>query len=197
MTVVPLRQEQMSLVESALMRLQRVQQTHDEVAHRDILSFSLHKRLKHMVLHFYKYAGNIETARSAQDTAALRRVLVDAFIICLASANALNLRLDLALGADAIDQIAFRESSTFGGDDLYGQAVRELVLIGGQMAKAMESLDHVELGNPREAMLDLVPQLAASMLGLLGRAIGSEVEAAVCARLRAVEQRSIFASSTQ
>ena len=37
--------------ESILLPLQKLQQSHDEIAHRDILSFDLYKRLKHMVLH--------------------------------------------------------------------------------------------------------------------------------------------------
>lgn len=176
------------------MRLQRVQQAHDEIAHRDILSFSLHKRLKHMVLHFFKYAGNIEAARGTQDVAALRRILIDALIICLASANALNLSLDKALGVcDDLDDAGEQPWPQIGADQ-FGEAVRYFVLIGGQMAKAVESLDHMEHGNPRAAMNELVPQLTAVVLGLLREARIGGVEAAVCSRLAAVEQRSIFSS---
>lgn len=193
MTVVPLRQESTKPMEGALMRLQRVQHAHDEAAHRDILSFSLHKRLKHMVLHFFKYAGNIEAARVDQDAAGLRRVLIDTFIICLASANALNLSLDRAIGVcQDLQEIAGRDVSQV-DQDVYGEAVSRLVLVGGQMAKAVESLDHMEDGNPRAAMSALLPQLTGAVLGMLARAGVNDIEATVRARLLAVERRALFA----
>src|SRR5438270_1487214 len=89
--------------EDVLLPLQRLQQRHDEVAHRDILSFDLYKRLKHMVLHFYKYAGRAEALREGGDLAALGRTLLDAFIICMASANALNLSLGRTIDVHAED----------------------------------------------------------------------------------------------
>jgi hypothetical protein len=181
--------------EEVLLPLQRLQLAHDEAAHRDILSFSLHTRLKHMVLHFYKYAGNIEAARAAGDRVALRRTLVDAYIICMASANALNLSLGEALPVsveakdlDSLAQVFGRESV---GHDLFGGAVSQLVLIGGKMAKALESEDHMEDGNPRAAMMALVPQMTAAVLGLLGHLEGG-LDAAVRKRLQSVEQKSIF-----
>lgn len=195
MTVVPLRTESpANRGEGALMRLQRAQQAHDEVAHRDILSFNLHTRLKHMVLHFFKYAGNIETARASGDLATLQRVLVDALIICLASANGLNLSLEKALGGDTGLESLDPSSATSGLDDPFRSAVSKLVLLGGQMAKAMESLDHMEAGDPRATMNALVPQLTAEVLMLLKDIGARDIERKVLARLRAVEERSIFAA---
>lgn len=179
--------------EHVLLRLQRVQQLHDELAHRDILSFDLYKRLKHMVLHFYKYAGNIERAKETADRAVLSRILIDTFIICMASANALNLSLGSKIGkhAESVDRLAKQLGEEIGSGDLFATAVRDLLVIGGQMAKVMESSDHLERGDPRAEMEDLIPKLTAKVLGLLGQ-MGTEVDQAVRTRLSMVEAKSIF-----
>lgn len=181
--------------ESILLPLQKMQQTHDEIAHRDILSFDLYKRLKHMVLHFYKYAGRIESARGAGDLQQLRRTLIDSFIICMASANAMNLSLGEAIQEKAesndLDALAQQLGKAVRATDLFAEAVRSLVVLGGQMAKAVESADHMERGNPRAEMEDLVVKLTVSVLGLLGHLKG-ELRKAVQERLHSVELKSIF-----
>jgi hypothetical protein len=182
--------------EDVLLPLQRLQQRHDEVAHRDILNFDLYKRLKHMVLHFYKYAGKVELARQSSDKLALRRILMDAFIICMASANALNVSLgahidDLAESLD-VDALANSIARRFPVGDVFGDALQHLVLIGGRMAKAIESSDHMEDGNPRSEMNLLVPELAVALLAVCSR-LGVGLESDIRIRLAAVEGKSIFA----
>jgi hypothetical protein len=181
--------------ESILLPLQKLQQAHDEVAHRDILSFDLYKRLKHMVLHFYKYAGRIETARSAGDPQQLRQTLVDTFIICMASANAMNLSLGESIleiaEARNLDSLAHELGKKIQSTELSAEAVRTLVVLGGQMAKAIESADHMERGDPRAAMEGLVAQLTVVVLGILGHMNGN-LDRDVRARLHGVELKSIF-----
>ncbi len=182
-------------LEEVLLPMQRLQQQHDEIAHRDILSFELHKRLKHMVLHFYKYAGKIQAAGEAQDKQELRRILVDTFIICLATANSLNVSLGEVLSgvveAPTLDSVAHASAKQLKPTDLFASSVRDLVLIGGQMAKAVESADHMEPGDPRSDMARLVPELTRSVLAHLGHLDGG-LEDSVRARLAAVERKSIF-----
>lgn len=181
--------------EEILLPLQKLQQRHDEVAHRDILSFDLYKRLKHMVLHFYKYAGKLEAARQSRDPLALRATLLDSFIICMASANAMNVSLGQALSVRAeapnLDALSHRLARDIVGSDVFSEAVVRMVLIGGRMAKVVESADHMEDANPRAAMAALVPEMTAAVLGLLGHLPGG-IEGDVRRRLRAVEERSIF-----
>lgn len=184
-------------LEEIFLPVQRMQLEHDEKAHRDILSFSLHKRLKHMVLHFYKYAAKITLAAEAGDEATARKILIDAFIICLASSNALNLSLGKSIEASpesaTLDSVAQVLAKCYVSPDVYRSAARDLLLIGGRMAKVVESADHMEAGDPRGDMARLVPELAASVLGHLGR-MQVGIEQAVRARLTGVEQKSIFAS---
>jgi hypothetical protein len=176
-----------------LLQLQRVQQVHDEVAHRDILSFDLYKKLKHMVLHFYKYAGRIEQAKDTRNMDVLGGTLIDTFIICMASANALNISLDAAIGKDAetmkaLTQLLHSESKF---TDPFEASVRELLVIGGKMAKAIESSDHMERGDPRQQMELLVPMLTKGILACLDT-LPIDVETTVKSRLAAVETKSIF-----
>lgn len=181
--------------ENILLPLQKLQQTHDEAAHRDILSFDLYKRLKHMVLHFFKYAGKIEAARSGANPSDLRQVLVDTYIICMASANAMNLSLGAAIAYEYefsdINALARELSKSIGGTDFFGEALRSLLLIGGSMAKAIESSDHMERGNPREVMESLIPQLAIAVLGILG-CLDGNIETDIRSRLHSIEKKSIF-----
>lgn len=181
--------------ESILLPLQKLQQKHDELAHRDILSFDLYKRLKHMVLHFYKYAGRIEASRSTDDTQQLRRTLIDTFIICMASANAMNLSLGETITdaseANDLDSLAHELGKKIHSTDLYAEAVRALVLLGGQMAKAIESADHMERGDPRASMEELVAQLTVVVLSILGK-LNGKLDNDVRARLNGVELKSIF-----
>lgn len=195
MKVVPIKRTDAIPAENILLQLQRVQRAHDELAHRDILSFSLHKRLKHMVLHFYKYAGKIETSRITGDTVAMRATLLDAFIICMASANSMNLSLGKTLlatpDAQDLDGLAQVLGRKFRAPDLFSQAVSRFVVIGGKMAKALESEDHMEVGNPRAEMNALLPEMTETVLGLLGH-LGKGLDADVRQRLISVEQKSIF-----
>lgn len=181
--------------EKILLPLQKLQQAHDEVAHRDILSFDLYKRLKHMVLHFYKYAGRIEASRSTGDLQQLRRTLIDTFIICMASANAMNLSLGEQIvevaEANNLDSLAHELGKKIQSTDLSAEAVRSLVVLGGQMAKAIESADHMERGDPRATMEELVVQLAVVVLGILGH-LNGKLESDVRSRLSSVELKSIF-----
>ena len=182
--------------EEILLPLQRLQLAHDQAAHFDMLAFDLHKRLKHMVLHFFKYAGKIESARDSRDNVALRAILLDTFVICVATANALNLSLGKHVTGSSetkdLDGLAAAVGKRFPGVDLYTDAVRQLVLTGGRMAKAIESLDHMERGDCRAAMESLVPELTTAVIGLLGRT-PQGLEDDLRARLASIEQRSIFA----
>lgn len=182
-------------VERILLPLQRLQHEHDKVAHQDILSFDLHKRLKHMVLHFYKYAGKIQAANDSQDRVELRRALLDAFIICMASANALNLSLGTVISTEVesvdLDELSEVLAERVASENLYASAARDFLLIGGRMAKAVESADHMEDGNPRGDMTRLLPELTITVLAHLGH-LGRGLEADIRTRLARVEQKSIF-----
>jgi hypothetical protein len=187
----------MKSAEASLLPLQRKQQEHDERAHRDILNLDTHTRLKHMVLHFLKYAGKIASAREKGDVEAFKSALVDTFIICMATANALNVSLgqQIAQEADGIDHLASLLSKEIASATIFDTALVKLTVIAGGMAKAIESTDHLELGNPRAQMEDLIVQLSRAILGVIGTQ-RLHLEDAIDGRWKAVEAKSIFARRT-
>lgn len=106
---------------------QQAQQEHDLRNHFDILSLSRLDRLKHYGLHFAKYAGRF--ARGDAETKSRTETLVDAFLVALSAANALNQVLpDRDEGAaleDAPSDLAFTDQA-------------------GRFADACEKIDHLE-----------------------------------------------------
>jgi len=109
--------------------LQLEQFKHDEMYHREIARLTTQDRLKHMALHFAKYAGNLAEAGDNQD--ALKKAVTDTFVIAVSTANILNVRLPEALSEGAIES-AVEPFATV------------LMIHAGRMAAACEKLDHLE-----------------------------------------------------
>jgi hypothetical protein len=176
-----------------MLQIQRDQNTHDRLAHRDILNLDTHTKLKHMTLHFLKYAGKLAEAHESQSRSSLEAALVDAFIICLATANALNVNLGATwrLFAENLDQLSRSLCPRNCAVDPFDGALFGLVKISGRMAKAIESTDHLERGNPRADLESLIVELASAILSLLGY-LETPIEESVRARWIAVESKSIF-----
>ena len=130
-----------------LTELQFEQQRHDELAHRDILCLPVQDRIKHMVLHFAKYSGHFAELYESHDENKFTSTLIDTFIICLASANTLNIKL-----APRLQQLSVKERCSFLDQEqgtlttsaLSAGLFPLLAQITGTMAKACESLDHLE-----------------------------------------------------
>lgn len=178
-----------------LLQTQRDQLNHDLRAHSDILNLDTHTKLKHMILHFLKYCGKIADARELESEELFNLTIVDAFIICLATANALNINLgkDWEPAALDLDSLAIEISKlqTGSNSDNYLDALSRIVRISGKMAKAIESTDHLERGNPRADLESLTVQLAFELLSIVGKG-KINLEDAMKKRWHAVESKSIF-----
>jgi len=186
----------MKSAEALVLSVQREQQSHDLLAHRDILNLDTQMRLKHMTLHFLKYAGKLAIARQKKDAKLLHHTLVDTFIICLATANALNVSLanSWSVQAEDIDQVAKEIAKEFGlyeEDVIFDEALFKLAVIAGKMAKSIESTDHLERGNPRAELEDYVVELSKEMLAMIG-ALKLPILTLIRQRWAAVEAKSIF-----
>jgi hypothetical protein len=179
--------------EAILLPLQRAQQDHDSLAHRDILNLDTQTRLKHMVLHFLKYAGKISAASEARDLDSLRGVVIDTVIICLATANALNVSLGRAIDSSAanLDDLCRNLAIHIEPSMVYEKALGDLVKVAGKMAKSIESTDHMERGNPRAEMESLIVDLSKAMFAIVG-ALDLRLQPSVEVRWSAVEAKSIF-----
>lgn len=176
--------------------LQCAQLEHDERFHRDIVVLPPAERLKHMALHHAKYAGYLVDAIDNQDDLRIKRILTDAFIITLATANSLNQDLSLASDGTCSDQHPTTLGRRLAGkltdstnDSIW--LLKEFVRRSGQLAKACEAWDHMEnlqfLSQLRECNLGLFELVvaAASLRHLdLGKSYGE--------RIQEVESKSIF-----
>ena len=183
----------MKSAESILLPLQLEQLEHDRLAHSDILNLDTQTRLKHMALHFLKYAGKIVCAKESEDQAALSAVVTDTLIICLATANALNVSVGatLDLRADSLPALCARLSTSSSKLNVFDTALMDLLKIGGGMAKAIESTDHLERGNPREFLESAIVDLTFAMLAVAGR-LHLKLPDTIRVRWRNVESKSIF-----
>jgi len=181
--------------ELILLPLQKRQSIHDDLAHRDILNLSHIDKLKHMTLHFFKYAGRIASARERQDTEVLKRCLIDAFIICLSTANALNMSLGKLITTSkhvsSLLELSATLSEEIDKNDLFMSSVFGISETGGRFAKVLESLDHLELGNHRQQLEHLLPILSVIVLAHLG-CVSSDLESAILSRYEEVEAKLIF-----
>jgi hypothetical protein len=185
----------MKSAEAALLPIQLAQQEHDLLAHRDILALDTQTRLKHMTLHFLKYAGKIAAAGERRDRESLVSTIVDSFIICLATANTLNVSLGAHIesSVNTVDDLARELAHEVGEDDLFWRALHGLVKVAGQMAKSIESTDHLERGNPRAELEALIVELSRETLIVAG-STGVSLEASIRQRWNAVEAKSIFST---
>lgn len=156
--------------------VQLAQFRHDEAYHREISRLTIHDRLKHMVLHFAKYAGRL---LAAPDDQTFRQTTVDTFIIAVSCANILNLSVDKQspLPASAVE-----------GRDWFA---RELAITAGKMATACEKMDHLEDFPFRQTMV-------SETLGLLGALValfnseGRDAVVEMNNRLADIKKKSIF-----
>ena len=184
--------------EEILLSLQAAQQTHDLLAHRDILNLDTQTRLKHMILHFLKYSGKMAIAQENRDEKLLINTLIDTFIICLATANALNVSLgaDLNILTSDLKSLGIELSKNFRKEKIHEHALIELVTTAGRMAKSIESTDHLERGNPRAELEKLIVELSSAMLGISGL-INFTLQDEIEKRWKIIETKSIFSRTVK
>lgn len=180
---------------SYLLDLQWTQLAHDERYHKDVVIMSLGERLKHMALHMAKYVGYLAEIEG-DDEDRVARILTDAFIITLATANTLNQDLgrdlgDAAEGVADLDRLAAAVGSDMGQDISVAGLLRPFARHAGALAKACESLDHMEAFPFRSAMRDSNLALFKLVVAA-GAARSIPLEQRYRERLRVVEERSIF-----
>lgn len=166
--------EAVSLDASVLDQLQWEQFEHDEKYHREIARLTVQDRLKHMALHFSKYAGEIFAVPSEDKYC---RLVTDTLIIAISAANTLNIRI-----ADIVEQIETRDVREFD---------RQLVVAAGRMATACEKLDHLE-------DFPFRPHIAGEVAKIINAALteftdkGWDVPTMIRGRLAPVKAKSIF-----
>ncbi|CDO59725.1 hypothetical protein BN1012_Phect1511 [Candidatus Phaeomarinobacter ectocarpi] len=155
-------------------RLQWEQFQHDEKYHREIVRLDIQSRLKHMALHFAKYAG--ELCEEPAETE-FKRLVTDALIIGISTSNFLNERI-----ADSLKSNVVGKNPDF---------VRTLIITSGRMAGACEKMDHMEDFPFRPTISEQVARIVGGALDVFADR-GWDFEEVSEARLRPVKQKSIF-----
>lgn len=155
--------------------VQLAQFEHDEKYHREICRLSTQDRLRHMSLHFAKYAGRLLDDPSDAD---FRQIAVDTMVIAVSCANILNVDL---LG----------KFVPFAGKLAQPEYTRRLAIAAGKMAAACEKLDHLE-------DFPFRPTLTTQALGILTDSValfqteGWEPVQEMSQRLAKIKAKSIF-----
>jgi hypothetical protein len=122
--------------------------------------------MRHFALHFSKYIGYFVQAIDQSNPDLYRKALIDSFIIDLAAANTLNLNLG-AVACEVRENMPsdIRELGTlleheFGRPhDERIWIVKLLAVQASRLAKACESLDHVDAYPFRSVMEDSIVQI--------------------------------------
>ncbi|USA62993.1 hypothetical protein NCF85_16025 (plasmid) [Qipengyuania citrea] len=154
--------------------LQRAQFWHDEKFHREISRLNTQDRLKHMALHFAKYAGALQDSPNDDRRTGL---IVDTFIIAVSTFNILN--------------VAIAEKFQFPALDTNRDFKTRLSIAAGKMAAACEKLDHLEAFPFREVITNQTAEILASVLKE-SEQIDLDLRSAVASRLQEVKSKALF-----
>lgn len=184
---------------ATLTRLQWQQRQHDIAYHGDIWHLPPQHSLTHMTLHQTKYMGALATALVAGDAHAVRKLLTDAFIITLATANILNQDLSAHITAPApvvgdlggLGCVLLRGNHV-GCDVMHaGEVTVRYAALCGVMAKACEAFDHAEDYPSRATLAACNADICRLVIGLAA-VRNIDLPAAYQARMTQVEAKSVF-----
>lgn len=142
-----------SALHKTIIALQWDQLKHDEVYHKDITILPISQRIQHMALHNAKYTSYFFNAVDNGDSMKMEKALIDAFVITLASANTLrqDIGSDLStLYTDLLNVNSLYDLGRYLAQSFQYDAqdtfffLRLFIQYNGDLAKACESLDHLE-----------------------------------------------------
>ena len=156
--------------------VQFAQFEHDEKYHREISRLSIQDRLRHMALHFSKYAGRLYEEPSEEF---IRQTAVDTLIIAISCANILNRDVSTMTAQRANECLAVE------------QFARELTIAAGKMAAACERIDHLEDFPFRAAITEQVEVTLVAAFDFLS-ALQMDPVCEMASRLSRIKAKSIF-----
>ena len=204
----------METKERTLTDLQLRQLSHDKVYHPDIYNLPPQHKLRHYVLHYAKYVGRIVEAGERNDVDLFKLTMIDTFIITLAAANLVGAKMffitekggelhpddsTLKNVIDAIDMPPEEQLTFFNKEnrllecDGYHDVAHLMAIVTGELASAVEKLDHMENGLADNKLLisklSKLLSTCARAFAFLGNSDPSEY---IVARWGAIERNSIF-----
>lgn len=165
-----------------MLRLQWLQDQHDQHYHQDIYTMSRANNITHMVMHMAKYTGKLVNISMERDKLEFPTepnpqyagVLTDYLIVLMSAANRMNINLGLGLAGFCKDSSRWVSYGGFYPNlETAVEALRETVVLDAQlrdrplldqlvplirgtgfMSKALEALDHMESYPSREVLND-------------------------------------------
>lgn len=181
-----------------LFQLQLSQYQHDQKYHKDIWLLSVHGRLNHFALHFCKYTGYLAEIIGEPNPSKFQRLVTDSFIVCLAAANTLNMQIAEELinhdinTADNLNDLASRLAKTSNANfSDHSVFLKHVAVEAGRLAKACESIDHLERYPSREVIAETVVDLFKTFL-MAAHCNGMDIAREAKSRLLEVEKKHIF-----
>jgi hypothetical protein len=175
-----------------LYSLQFKQLRHDEIYHSDICLLRIQARIAHHTLHLSKYAGKMAEAMIAErevNHVVLTSTVLDAMIIVMSSANALNIPLWEMEAADE-DLVGVIQGKQLEGDSKVF-AIGYVVAVG-KLAKAVEALDHVEFMDSRTSYEQTLKSMWMLLLKFWRTLTPQKLGDALQARMYAIESKNIY-----
>lgn len=183
--------------------MQVLQKKHDEGYHRDIYHLSNPNRMRHFALHFAKYTGRLAN-RDLKEPDLLKMLKVtstDTFIIVLSATDVLNLDLDKTMeehfGKPKAPGVAgWVETVAPSGPKLELKALQEWWLHAmaaptGRIAKAVESMDHIESLNARQVLVDALLTILESDL-VASKHLGIDLASETVSRWAEVAEKRVL-----
>lgn len=160
---------------SDLIDLQKRQHNHDQEHHQDIFNTSYPDRMNHYVHHFSKYVGRLsrEYSNELELSEHLEKTLADSFIVALAAANTLNLDIHQQVqqrhginetAPESIGEEINELNRDKNPEEVQEWLFKELAVPAGEMANAMESLDHMESMAVRQVLEEETIRVAEDLL---------------------------------
>lgn len=183
-----------------LTKIQQRQWQHDEGFHQDIHTLSKMERINHYALHFSKYVGRLSRDQPEEEREGqVEKTIADGLIVAFATAN--TLELDLYTELEETFGESFEEVTEWADfldnteEDMDVPEVREwlfnrLAMPTGEIANAVESLDHVESMNLREILDEELIQIISFLL-VASNQLGLDPVELIEDRWETIEEESI------
>ena len=179
--------------------LQQAQQKHDEQHHRDIFYLSYPQRMAHLVFHFAKYSGRLAELQKGADNKRFEATLIDTLIVALSAANIFNIKLSETVLSedlsqyDSLDEVAqiicdVDAPSSASSSEWFFQRLAQAT---GRMAKACESLDHMEEFNYRRELTEGILEIIRGVI-VAGERAGIDLTDSTRRRWQQIETRFVL-----
>ena len=153
---------------------------HDALAHGEIVRLPMQRQLIHLTLHLSKYQGRLLKALRSEDGETIQRLITDAFIILLSTANVLG-RPPKIIGAGRPTSLSHLRSPE--------ALMSAFVEVVGEMSKACEAFDD-DASYPSHTVIEACVSTLIRIVIALANATGVSLFETVPHRWSRVERRA-------